>query len=324
MPIDVSFHSTFPDGQQVRTIASRLRALGVATGAFGKWHLSSSLIPSDSTFARQGIAFCAGGNVTWTRVAYERVRRDVQNAGFEQSGALYPCNIPAEPYSHNLEWIVHHAESFIKRSLSEGRRFFAYVAWTLPHSPSARRALRRSVAETPLMPGRPRGIWPTERAVTLREQIRQRAQSIEKVVPGYDPISLAWIDSAAAALLSTLAQLAISNATLIIFTSDHGKTDKYSCREHGIRVPLLIRWPQLITSGKTVEEMVSHLDLLPTILSAFGQGHIVARLQRSHDGRDLLPLFANDRSTQQTSEPLHTHLICQTYMDRAIIGAHRK
>lgn len=56
--------------------------------------------------------------------------------------------------------------------------------------------------------------------------------------------------------------------TIVIFLSDHGPTfqhGKMTLYDLGLRVPLIIRGPG-ITAGRTSDELVSALDLLPTIL----------------------------------------------------------
>jgi len=62
---------------------------------------------------------------------------------FTYVDALYPCNIPNSPsgFSHNPEWMLFHAKRFIRSAVDSRRRFFLYVAWTLPHTPFASAAL---------------------------------------------------------------------------------------------------------------------------------------------------------------------------------------
>jgi arylsulfatase A-like enzyme len=56
--------------------------------------------------------------------------------------------------------------------------------------------------------------------------------------------------------------------------------------EGGIRVPMIFRWPAAIPSGKTIDPMVSSLDLFPTFVTAAG-GTI--KPSGRLDGVDLLP-----------------------------------
>lgn len=265
--------------------------------------------------------------MTFKREAMNSIRRDIQFAGFDRAEAVYPCNIPSAPYSHNLEWIVHHAEQFIEDARAQRKPFFGFVGWTLPHSPDAYGALQRSVAETPLGP--PRRGWPTCDARDLRERVRARAlRWREHVSPlkdenrtpasYHDLVALTWIDMATEALLSKLDRLGCRNTTLVAFTSDHGSVAKYSCMEGGLRVPLLLQWPQRIPRGSTSQDLVSHLDLLPSILTAAGFSD---RATLKHDpGHNIILSLAR----QGTSPSLHGHVVCETYMERAIISRNHK
>ena len=59
--------------------------------------------------------------------------------------------------------------------------------------------------------------------------------------------------------------------TLVIYATDHGAQfarGKASIYEGGLRVPLIIRWPGVLPGGSARETLVSHIDILPTILEA--------------------------------------------------------
>lgn len=66
-----------------------------------------------------------------------------------------------------------------------------------------------------------------------------------------------------------------SDNTFVIFMSDHGPTfqhGKMTLYDLGLRVPLIVRGPGIL-SGVSTNELVSELDLLPTILSLCGIQH---------------------------------------------------
>nr|WP_255712956.1 sulfatase [Rhodopirellula sp. JC740] len=68
--------------------------------------------------------------------------------------------------------------------------------------------------------------------------------------------------------LDVLKQSAESDNTIVIFMSDHGPTfqhGKMTLYDLGLRVPLIVRGPG-IRQEATCDELVSELDLLPTIL----------------------------------------------------------
>lgn len=105
------------------------------------------------------------------------------------------------------------------------------------------------------------------------------------------------LDEAFGRLLDALKSLGLERDTIVLFTSDHGnhfKTRngeyKRSCHESSIHVPGALRGPGLDGGGR-VAELVSLVDLAPTLLQACGLP-VPATMQ----GRSLLPLLRGERA----------------------------
>lgn len=84
---------------------------------------------------------------------------------------------------------------------------------------------------------------------------------------------MARLDIAVGQLLAALQASGAAENTLVIYFSDHGAQfprGKYSLYEGGLKVPMLIRWPGRTSTGLVRQELVSTLDLLPTVLQATG------------------------------------------------------
>jgi arylsulfatase len=60
------------------------------------------------------------------------------------------------------------------------------------------------------------------------------------------------------------------------------RNEKNSNWEGAFRVPAMVRWPGRIKPGSVSNEIVSHLDWLPTLLAAAGEPDIKAKLLRGH------------------------------------------
>ncbi len=61
--------------------------------------------------------------------------------------------------------------------------------------------------------------------------------------------------------------------TIVLVTGDNGMAfprAKANCYEYGIHVPLAIRWPGKGKPGRVVEDLVSFVDIAPTLLEAAG------------------------------------------------------
>ncbi len=91
----------------------------------------------------------------------------------------------------------------------------------------------------------------------------------EHVADYYNCISR--LDSAIGLLLERLAACGRADNTLVIYATDHGAQfprGKASIYEGGLRVPLIMRWPGVLPRDSAKDTLVSHIDILPTILKA--------------------------------------------------------
>jgi N-sulfoglucosamine sulfohydrolase len=92
--------------------------------------------------------------------------------------------------------------------------------------------------------------------------------------------SMNRLDESVGMLLDSLRTSGKLENTLIIYLGDHGaqfSRGKGSNYESGLRIPLIVSWSGRIAGGQTSEELVSTIDLLPTILSEAGiavPGHL--------------------------------------------------
>ena len=97
----------------------------------------------------------------------------------------------------------------------------------------------------------------------------------------------------------TLDELGIAERTILIFLSDNGgripttsnaplRAGKGSCYEGGVRVPLIVYWPNATPPGSECAEPVISMDLYPTVLEMVG----LSTKDGSHlDGVSLVPLL---------------------------------
>lgn len=85
--------------------------------------------------------------------------------------------------------------------------------------------------------------------------------------------NIAHMDRIVGEILSLLEADGEADRTVVIFTTDHGDGLPRAKRwvyDSGIRVPLIIRWPGVTSPNSVDEELVSLVDLAPTILSISG------------------------------------------------------
>jgi N-sulfoglucosamine sulfohydrolase len=83
-----------------------------------------------------------------------------------------------------------------------------------------------------------------------------------------------YFDSCVGRVLSTLEDSSCARNTLVVFTADHGipyPGAKWCLRDPGIEVPLILYQPDSpLSGGKVYEELISHVDVLPTLLDLIG------------------------------------------------------
>ncbi|WP_234567118.1 sulfatase family protein [Rhodohalobacter sp. 614A] len=132
--------------------------------------------------------------------------------------------------------------------------------------------------------------------------------------------SVSGVDRNVGRLLYTLDMLNIADNTIVIFTSDHGYNmghngifhkgngiwvtkhlppkepnigQKYrpNLYDLSLRVPVIVRWPDVVEPGTKVSEIVSSLDWFPTLLEMAGADMPKGKIVR---GRSMVPLLKGE------------------------------
>lgn len=114
------------------------------------------------------------------------------------------------------------------------------------------------------------------------------------------------LDDHVGILLDKLDKLGIADNTIVIFTSDNGpmayhfpdagitpyRGEKATTWEGGVRVPMLLRWPDKIEAGSVSNGIQSHMDLFTTLAAAAGVKDVAGELKEKDkvhiDGVDNL------------------------------------
>src|SRR6185312_11234605 len=105
------------------------------------------------------------------------------------------------------------------------------------------------------------------------------------------------LDEALGRVMDTLKSLGLSEDTIVMYSSDHAchfktRNNEYkrSCHEDSIRVPTALTGGPF-TGGGTLRQLISHIDLVPTLLSACGIG-----VPDNMQGRVFLPLLGGKKA----------------------------
>ena len=248
------------------TLADMLQASGYATGLIGKWHLGSF----DPRYhpCRRGFdeAVCFRGGMH----DYYDWRLEYGEDTVRRGDGTYLTDL----------WTTE-ACDFLRRHQREP--FFLHVTYNAPHTPL-------QVPEEELAPflgkdGLNRGV------ATLYAMIHR-------------------LDTGVGQILQTLDDLGLADNTIVCFSSDNGPqfggqgqdcTTRFNCHyngakgvvyEGGIRVPMLMRWPDGLQGSRECDRMVHFADWLPTLLAMTGTPLPADNLPL--DGVDLLPMIRGE------------------------------
>jgi len=97
------------------------------------------------------------------------------------------------------------------------------------------------------------------------------------------------IDDAVGEILDALENAGLDEETLVIFTTEHGVAfprAKGSCYDAGLEAALILRYPGVADGGDSYDELISNVDVLPTILDI-----VSIETPDDLDGRSFLPLL---------------------------------
>lgn len=109
---------------------------------------------------------------------------------------------------------------------------------------------------------------------------------------------LHFLDKEIGKVTNYLKESGLAENTIIVLISDNGgstpiyannfplKGSKYTLYEGGIRVPLIIAYPSKYKQGVVSDNMISSMDILPTICKAVG-----IEIPKNIDGKDLSELL---------------------------------
>jgi len=113
---------------------------------------------------------------------------------------------------------------------------------------------------------------------------------------------VAYADALFGQLCQALEGKGLLDRSLVVVAGDHGEgLRSHDEGFHGFfvydstaRVPLILRLPEKRLGGQVVEEAVSHVDLLPTVLEALGRP-----VPSTVQGRSLLPLLLGREESEE-------------------------
>jgi arylsulfatase len=174
--------------------------------------------------------------------------------------------------------------------------------------------------------GKPFFVWWNGTRMHFRTHVKAELRGIS----GQDEYADGMVehDTHVGMLLDALDELGLADNTIVQYTTDNGphmntwpdagwspfQSEKNTNWEGGWRVPAMVRWPGRIEPGSVTNEIVHHMDWLPTLLAAAGNPNIkeqlkeggvqaIGREYKVHlDGYNILPLLTGEADKSPRKE----------------------
>lgn len=246
------------------TLATWFNDAGYHTGYIGKWHLASG----DPVRAEE-----RGGYATWLAANTLEFTSDAYQTTMFDEGCE-PRRLPG----YRVDALTDAAIRYVDQHQADP--FFLFISYLEPHHQNHR-------DDYPAPSGyreRYQGQWMPPDLAALGGNAHQHWGGYCGMVKR--------LDEAFGRLMDALRSLDLLDETVVLFTSDHGnhfKTRngeyKRSLHDASVRVPTVLTGPGFDGGGE-VDELVSLVDLPPTLLDAAGL-HVPETLP----GRSLLDLI---------------------------------
>jgi len=294
-----------PFGMRVEdpTIAGLLKAQGYTTGQFGKNHLG------------------------------DRDEHLPTNHGFDEFfGNLYHLNAEEEPENRDFpkdpEFLKKFGPRGVIKSFADGK-----IENTGPLDTKRMETVDEEFLAAGLdfmeraqKENKPFFLWFNSTRMHFRTHVKEEHFGIS----GQDEYADGMVehDMHVGQLLAKLDELGIADNTIVMYSTDNGpqmntwpdagltpfQGEKNTNWEGGWRVPAMVRWPGKIEPGSITNEIVHHMDWLPTLLAVAGVPDIKEQLKRGGvraigreykvhlDGYNILPMLTGETDKSPREE----------------------
>lgn len=273
-----------------RTIAHFFGERGYVTGAIGKMHFVDES-------RRHGFShrlYERDFRRTLTDEEWRELRED-QGGGGAVEGR--PSKLSARFFQDN-----YYAEETVKfLHANRDRPFCLWSSFFMPHTPlvpmkkffdlyNPAKLTLPERSDHALQDGFPGNL------IRARERgwYQQTSDELRRSLAGYYG-NVSQMDACVGRVFDTLRELGLDKNTIVVYTSDHGEMagahrmwTKHNMYEQSVAVPLAVRLPDGMQSGKSRRELIEQTDLFPTLVELCGH-----KATREIPGRSFAALVEN-------------------------------
>jgi arylsulfatase len=277
------------------TIADAMKTQGYATGQFGKNHLG------------------------------DRDEHLPTNHGFDEFfGNLYHLNAEEEPegyfYPKDPEFRKKYGPRGVIHSWAGGKieDTGPLTKERMPTIDEEFLAAAQGFIKKSVSDDKPFFVWFNTTRMHVFTHLKK--ESVGKTGKGMHADGMVEHDGHVGQLLDLLDELGVTENTIVVYTTDNGaeialwpdgamtmfRGEKGSTWEGGFRIPMLIKWPGTIKPGTVYNDIISLIDLFPTLCDAAGMPDIKEQLAKGTklgdkefkvhlDGYDFAPYFRGEQ-----------------------------
>lgn len=255
-----------------------------STGYFGKWHLGDEFFPQHGF--KEWISIEDGYNKQFSP-GRDRSQRSTYDSFLIQNGYKLEEKekfsrqfVSTLPYKHSkTKFLEISACDFLQRHKDEP--FMLYVNFLEPHTPH-NGPFNNMYHPDELDLSKNVGCKLTEddplRYRKKAESDKKKTKEDWKTINAKYFALCSQVDMAVGGILGKLESLGLKENTIVAYTSDHGEMmgshglyNKTVMYKESVKVPWLIRYPKFSNKQIIVEQNVSHVDLVPTLLDLMGK-----------------------------------------------------
>jgi arylsulfatase A len=271
LPVVLEADSAIGLSSEEETIPELLRRVGYATGMFGKWHLGDRppFLPTRHGFDEYfGLPY--SNDMQPDHPVKKNFFPDLPLLDGEKIVTYNPDQ------TQLTTWYTERSVKFIEKN--KDRPFFLYLAHNMPHVP-----------------------------LHVSDKFKGKSQR------GLYGDACMEIDWSVGQVLDTIKRLGLDDNTLVVYTSDNGpwltygnhagsakplRDGKTTTFDGGQRTPCIMRWPGKIPAGRTCREIVTAMDILPTLMMLTD-----AKLPaKPIDGKNIWPLMTGQQGAKSPHE----------------------
>lgn len=264
------------------TLGQALKTNGYHTGLIGKWHLGSQAQFHPTNRGYDEFVGLLSGATSYIDPKQPGVITYVGTKGGEGGNAAGrnqytqivegPTRAVVDNYREYLtEYFGRRGAEYVSRNAKSANPYFLYMAFTAPHDP----------------------LMVTRKYYDRFPHIKTEHHRIYAAM-------VSALDDAVGQVLNAVDRSGERDNTIIYFISDNGCAAYYegmcACEplrggklthyEGGVRIPYLMRWPAQVKSPQVYRQVVSTLDIFPTVVAAAG-GQLPS--DRVYDGVNITP-----------------------------------